>query len=466
MRNLKNTKRGTVLVACLILLSICAFITVGMMRYVMASTRIEQRRNDGVIAFYMAEAGVHHLINFFNNPQQYSSDPNLFKFNESAGSFQNIQQAMNTTGKWTMPQNMLPNFKFKNNNNLGKVMEVTLYAPSAGDPPGTFAKIKSVGRTYSGVEKTVMLAAAPGILGAKCPAAIVSKNSTSYFNGNASVRWGEVWVKSTAVIKGYNQWGYYFDLSDPMWTIMRTESDIKYGTGEYVDGSKKGSAVPLTPSAGTKYYNPCIKPAQLMEYSGRLLMHQTLQFPNYDYTSFKTFSMQRGTYYGTDASGNIYKDAIKDDAHRVASFYDEFNEPDPVNGEIKFVFIDTIDGTAPKADGSNLANLQVSGSGPHTKGIFYIAGNIKYSGLGNPPTVVVKDPNNQNYSISKLFHNGLIYIAGSLDVTGNMNVYGSMIVEREISGTGTPMVYYNVKLKDNSYFPINSSIQVRLFKVE
>jgi hypothetical protein len=50
-------------------------------------------------------------------------------------------------------------------------------------------------------------------------------------------------------------------------------------------------------------------------------------------------------------------------------------------------------------------------------------------------------------------------------VQGNSLVYGSLIVERGISETGTPAVYYDARLKGNSFLPLNSRVSVLLYAI-
>jgi len=158
-------------------------------------------------------------------------------------------------------------------------------------------------------------------------------------------------------------------------------------------------------------------------------------------------AITHGCYYSTDASGTIYKDGVEDEAHEV-DFMTEFGIGNQNDAPYNLAFIDTIDGNPPESDGSNLATIAVSGNSIGIKGVFYIGANFDASGVGSPPTLTVEDPTGNLVPLSKIFMNGVLYSAGTLELSGNAGVYGSVVSELGFTGTGTPDVYYNEDLAD------------------
>lgn len=466
----KKHKKASILIVSLVLILIMSISALGLYKFVQTMNRFEELKNDNLVAFYAAEAGVNKVIHFFNHPEDYSADLNLFYYDEPNDEYPNLKARL-ASGDVVLTPAVFPSFDFKNLNDgkLSKVVELIILRPTAADPSGCFAKIKSVGSTYNSplnrdVQKTIYLYIFKGGLAVKSPAGIISY-ATSMFNGDVVVNWGEVWSRGPCNLPNPSKWNNLVDYNDPGWTAIRTDEYFIMQGADYMDGTRTGSPTPLTLAAGDRYYNPCLYPCQLSRYDGRFLQHQTLNFPEFKYEEYKEIALRRGEYYSTDAAGNIYRDGIKDDAHKIISFYEEFGKTDPNSSQMRFVFIDTTDGLPPRADSSNLTTIKLSGSSPYVKGCYYICANFDTSGMGNPPTITVQNPANQDVNLQKLFMNGLIYVAGYMDVTGNPVIYGSLVVRNSITGTGTPNVYYNYRLASGLYFPINSRVNVRLYKV-
>jgi hypothetical protein len=137
----------------------------------------------------------------------------------------------------------------------------------------------------------------------------------------------------------------------------------------------------------------------------------TLSWPELDYQTFKDMALAHGRYYGTDAAGIIYRDGIKDSAHRV-DFLTEFGVPNRDTAPYDLVFIDTIDAQPPAADGSNLATVSVSGNGLGLKGVFWMGANFSGGGVGSPPFILdAEDPNGDpppGGRLSKIFLEGVL----------------------------------------------------------
>ncbi len=294
-------------------------------------------------------------------------------------------------------------------------------------------------------------------------AALISMAITPQ-SGNTKVHWGEVWTKSDVNMPAKSQCGHIDKTSgsyDPF-VSYRTEGSLlfdttwKVGAGNDIYDPVNRTSPGDPPASGAYSDKPLLPDGTYRQYT-QLDQHVpagTLKWPDLlgAYEDFKVAAKQHGRYYGTDAAGNIYRDGIEDAAHLV-DFNTEFGNADTVNDPHDHVFIDTIDGTAPKADGSNLATILNSGTGTGMKGIFWIGANMVQSSAGNPANLMVESPaaGHPKVNLAKVYLNGVLYSAGYIDVTGNPVVYGSVVVQKDFRGTGTFDVWYNWRLKDGLY---------------
>ncbi|MGF1571722.1 MAG: hypothetical protein ACFCU1_01475 [Sumerlaeia bacterium] len=56
-----------------------------------------------------------------------------------------------------------------------------------------------------------------------------------------------------------------------------------------------------------------------------------------------------------------------------------------------------------------------------------------------------------------LFHNGLMYSLGEMDLGGNRTVYGSVFAEQGYGQGGSPSVWYNASMRDGGWINLNLS---------
>lgn len=515
----RHRQRGTVLMTVLILLVTGSLISIGLCQYMMAMVRLDERRADSLKAFYIAESGINRVVDFFNHPDEYpdatpgneggdggavallsvpmpqlsmagfgsfslkspqtsmgpiasavpmlasatagesvSDDQRLFYFDKDTGTFPNLESQLDQ-GDVVLDETIYPAFTGANGL-FGHVEDITLSPSQQGDPSNCFARMSSTGVTASGVRKTVSVFLLSGNPAASSPAALISKNAAQ-FSGNVEVRWGEVWVRNMGVLPNWNKWGNYVDPADSNWTSVKTNDLFTFSEMKYLDGSKFGISAPITDPSNPRYINPCAPTAELDIYNGRILQHQNLLFPEFNYDEYKRLALRRGDYYSTDASSRLFRR----DGSLVTDVYAELWRVNPSSTDLRFVFIDTIDKQAPRADGSNLATLPLSGNSPHSKGLYYLNVNLDASGMGNPPELGVRRPDGVNVELSKVWHVGIIYVSGTMIGVGNSRVYGSVIAERGLTEAGTPSVYYDKRLSDATFMPLNSLVSVRLYDI-
>ncbi|MEN6625498.1 MAG: hypothetical protein ABFD69_04625 [Candidatus Sumerlaeia bacterium] len=443
-------RRGSTLAICMVLVSLTALALVWLGQTVLNLQRLNKRKADLSRAYYAAEGGVSLIQHFGNYPATFTKNPVLFK-HQSGTTGPEIFPTLNSvlTGTdYVITNNELNSMDFgdlqsNDGEDVAIIKQITLSKGDSTDPVTCFFKVRSVGQTKSGRERTVVSYMDANIMSLKIqlPAALLSYNVASAF-GNARIHWGESWSKGNFSMLNKSQMDYLIPFNagyDP-YAKYRTEGTVTFPSN-------------WSWGVGKDLYDPTsIRPGNfpasgLYDAFYQKLPAGTLNWPDFDYQTFKNLAMSHGRYYSTDASGNIYKNGIEDADH-IVDFYTEFTVADRNSSPYDLIFIDTIDSNPPASDGSNLATVTVAGSGNGTKGVMYIAANFDASGVGSPPSLIGTNPVGVSKSLSQIFHDGVIYASGTIAMSGNAGVYGSVVAQRGFAGGGTPDVYYNVKLKD------------------
>ncbi len=456
-------RRGSTLAIALVLLALTSLALVWLADMLVNHQRLNRRKMELARAYYIAEAGVAQVMHWGNYPASYTLAPTLFErvlvydpsetgsglVNVTADPheiFPNLSAAL--SGSYLITESMLDSlnvgqFTSEAETPIGRIVEIELLPAEVGDPVSCFFKIRSVGRSTSGLERTVLVYVnASPILSINLPAALFSFNVAAAF-GNARVHWGESWTLRDFSMLNRSQMTYLRSSSsdyDP-WARYRSEGNIIFPSN-------------WTWGEGRDLYNPLRTQPGAAPASGQFAdaFHQrlpagTLSRPEFDYQTFKEHALAHGRYYGTDAAGNIYRNGIKTSANRVTDFMSEFGVPDRESAPYDMIFIDTINGQPPAADGSNLATINASGTSVGLKGIFYIGANFDASGVGSPFSLTGYNPDGDASTLQKIFTDGVIYTAGTCALAGNAGVYGSVVAQRGFTGGGTPDIYFNNELK-------------------
>lgn len=390
-----------------------------------------------------------------------------------------------------------------NGEDIGKIRELQLWLPGTAGAPtvpaglsfSTEIVVRSVGRSSNKrLERTVVsyMDINP-IAELRLPAGLInSRTGTASVGGNAQIHWGEAWSRESFNMPNKSQMNYVDQTSTPgppydgshydPWAKWITEGKMyfptnwQWGVGKDLYNPSSATGAPATsggrhtPNLGaiggdtdaTDGYNSggSFKAHGKYEASFFQVAPGTLPWPNlFDqdtYDTLKAFAQENGRYYTTNSSGQILYDGV------VVSggFLDEFEVPTGVDRETEpydFVFIDTIDQTVPKTDGSNLASISTSGSSNGLKGLYWIGANFTVTGVGDPPSLASAeapptDPDDPSTSVSqtldKIFLDGVLMSPGVVSMAGNAGVYGSVVAGRGFGGTGTPNIWYNHNLRD------------------
>ena len=429
---------------------------------------LNRRRRDLKYAYYAAEAGVEQVKHWGNHPEEYDNlDENgLFYRDPETGEFPNLTSTLNEEGEYVIEGELLAEFASKYGFDISDVNYIKLIPPDPeNDPVLCLFKVESEGEAVTNATRRVLAYVEanpiePGEI--KLLAGLISLTNASQA-GNGRVHWGEAWSKHNFNILNKSQLTSLDNTSrdyDPL-AKYRTEARILFeenSTWKIYNPSKPGKGGDVANIYTARF--PGAAPADGNYENGfeQLIPEGVLEWPDLlsKYQVFKSHAILHGRYYSTDANGNIYKDGVEDEAHKVEFDY-EFHINNRERAPYDLVFIDTIDGNPPAEDGSNLATIQNSGTGGGLKGIFWIGAHYDQSGMGNRPAFndaekpVLQADGSIEYetvTLDDIFLDGVLYAAGTMRFQGNPRIYGSVIAEEGYRSGGTPDIYYNHKLKD------------------
>lgn len=447
-RKIRN-ERGSVIAAALFLTAIAAIGTLLMSQALIDHQRLNDRRRDLWRSFLIAESGIAQVQHWGLHPGDYTPNTNLFAVTDASSNvpsirYGNIESAINggglTIDASTLASAGVTSLTTGDGTEMGNVQEIRLLPPAVSDPVSSFFKIQSTGQSDSGLQRVVLayvnLNPAATIV---VPAALISLNTGNTF-GNGKIHWGEAWSKNDFDMDvSPNNMSYLTD--DPL-AVYRTEQQVNFSNNWKVGNNPNRDDLY---DASADY--PGLFPGNDGDFKDNFVQNVppgTLDWPDFlsEYQTFKDLALSSGRYYSTDSSGNIYRDGIESPANEV-DFLTEFGYADRATAPFDLVFIDTVDGNPPAANGSNLAQIGVSGNGLGVKGIFYINAHFDANGVGSPGSVTGIDPDGNNQTLEKIFLHGLLYSSGWMSMGGNAGIYGSVVAERGFDGGGTPDIYYD-----------------------
>ena len=480
----RNDRRGSILTTTFFLCMLAALSSLWLIGTLMDHQRTNQRRRDTTRAYFAAEGGIAQIIEWGNNTPGRTLDAGgtsgMFYRDPSTLDFPNLLSSNGTS--YQAPTNKLGVFQSTHGYNAGRVDSITLYPPDAGaDPMTCLFKALAVGTTPLGTKHRVMAYLNPNPIIENqiiLPAGLISMGTAGQ-NGNGTVHWGESWSKDNFDILNKSQCNHlkvgHADYDQ--WAKIRTERRILFednNTWKVGNGKDVYDITSATPN-----YDPGAagSPGASGDYEGAFEINippGQLEWPDFlsSYQFFKDQARLHGRYYTTDAAGSIYRDG------NLINFDTEFEVVDRSTEPYDLVFIDTINGQPPVANGSNLATVQVSGNSNGLKGVFYVCAHWNQTGSGNPAGILNAetplilddrgdaDPMNDLHatqSLDKVWLDGVLYSAGVMNMGGNPKVYGTVIAEKGYASGGTPDVYYNWRLRNGlDYNPGNIGFVFRV----
>jgi hypothetical protein len=166
----------------------------------------------------------------------------------------------------------------------------------------------------------------------------------------------------------------------------------------------------------------------------------------WQYQTFKEHARRLGAYYVPDREGRLYKDGKMDPSTALAPA--EVFGSRTAGDQRGLVFIDTLDQEIPTA--ANLATLVLDS--PYMEGTFYINANVILRPEGRGETIPALSPPTETtstlasrvpVSITDVTIQGVIHIAGTLQVEGPSRAFGAVVAGRGLAGNGLLEVWYN-----------------------
>lgn len=167
------------------------------------------------------------------------------------------------------------------------------------------------------------------------------------------------------------------------------------------------------------------------------------------YEQLKRIAKQHGRYVAIDRDGWLYPQGVVTPGHGVSA--DEFLRSMTVGDQLGFIFVDTLDQTAPRLD--NLGTLTLHA--PYVEGILVVQGHVvlapaasgeALSALSPPQVSPDGSTARRSVHLSGVQLNGLLYASGNITISGRIRVFGSVTVEGTIASgaTGSTLeVWYN-----------------------
>ncbi len=166
----------------------------------------------------------------------------------------------------------------------------------------------------------------------------------------------------------------------------------------------------------------------------------------WQYQTFKEHARRFGTYYVPDREGRLYKDGKMDPFEALAPA--EVFGSRTTGDQHGLVFIDTLDQALPTAE--NLATLVLDS--PYVEGTFHVNAHVILRPDGRGETISALSPPMETasalvsrvpVSIADVTIQGVLHVAGTLQVEGPSRVFGAVVAERGLAGNGSLEVWYN-----------------------
>lgn len=499
----RSGRDGAAIILSLAFILIVSLSISALLQFSSSQRRITRTQLEREAVYYAAESGIDQVVHYFNYPEDWTADVTLFEPDATTGEY--LDSGGNSVFQSRLggsPMTLIDGFTNSdlivftngqiNGGERARVGELTLSMPEAGDPADGILVVTSTGMNSRGVLRTVraVIGSSPTFGFGGTPAAIVSHIDVGS-NGQMNLHWGEAWTRTDMTVTNMNN---ITTTSDDSHVNYRTEGFFKKSNGKFATGYGGGGGFSDSP---LMQWQPNYDQPWLGWNDDHTNIYQhwdfTQQFEDagiddwsdltLDYEDWKTAAQIHGTYYSTDASGNIYRGSVQSDATLVTDFKSEIDQASEVSvnsgtpgdqtlPQPLIVFVDTIDGNPPVADGSNLCDISITGGGGmFTRGLLYVAGDLYIGGSGSPPAVWIQNPEyvqSEGASGAQELVNirfmGLLYTSGTYAQQGNAATYGAIIAENGFGTGGTPDVWYDESLRLGLPFSFTSEVSVALWQ--
>jgi hypothetical protein len=323
---------------------------------------------------------------------------------------------------------------------LGRLERLKMYAPGQ---PGLLSTVEVTASTRAPRPLASTIRLQLGAL--KIPAvrvAIQSGHALGTTAAGASMimaHWGDVRVMADMVVQRLNDLvvkSANASVTGQSYETLKTLED------RWVDYWIGGTVSLLSPPAsGTTEF-----PTNVHE-------HQEptpgVRLDRWDYDLLKKTAQRFGTYYRLDRDGRLHHlaDGESDPGRKPADVL----ASSTVGQSHGLVFIDTLDGEAPRSD--NLGTVVIDSE--YVEALLVVQGHVvvKPSGAGRSVTVLSPAPEGSSalnsripVTLSGIHFNGLLYAAGTISVESATRIYGALMTAGTVvTGSSSPVleIWYN-----------------------
>jgi len=487
-------------------LAILLFAGIGVMMTTGATThelRSSKRAFDRMQAFYAAEAGVQHAIQWFNQPG--SGPVGLPVRDPETGTMFDSQGNSVITTDWSADEDDIIHLTAgSDGDEVARVVDLEVSPSAAGR--GGVAIVRSTGETPSGVQATITVTLeAPNPSPFLIPAALMTEGLAAS-GGHFAVHWGEIWGQGD--VECPQNWDRWPKSSEDRWFKTKVEGRLLDHKGtEYADGRETGGnpdgfvADPIASNA-SNYYVPfryedlykvtskkgtdmVVKNPDLANREN-LLQHQTLPWPDFSYETIKAMVLDNGySYFKVTEDGLIYDPVTRQTrtfedtfSRIVADGVDnnvEITDPDQIPRDTMppVIFIDTPDGTNPEAykaaHNGELPEIRLAGQSENFYyGLFFMGANFTSNGQGDGHTYdhAEKPDMTLNEEPIDILAYGLLMTYGKMTVTGNPGCYGAVYATDGFDGGGFWNIWYDHRLNEERRMTVDYRVTAALWDVK
>ena len=177
-----------------------------------------------------------------------------------------------------------------------------------------------------------------------------------------------------------------------------------------------------------------------------------VRLDRWDYEQVKNIAHRVGTYYRLDRLGRLHPDGA--DASDPGFLPSDVLTSDAVGDHRGLVFIDTVDGEAPRAD--NLGTLLLESD--YVEGLLVVQGNVIVRPRGLGQSVSVLSPPEEGRTslgtripvqLTGINFNGVLIAAGAITFEQSARLFGALMAGDTVRTSGTSMkveIWYNSDL--------------------
>jgi hypothetical protein len=182
-----------------------------------------------------------------------------------------------------------------------------------------------------------------------------------------------------------------------------------------------------------------------------------VRLDRWDYEHLKNIARRVGTYYRLDRQGRLHLDGA--DASDSGADPSDVLTSDSVGDHHGLVFIDTLDGEAPRVD--NLGTLLLETD--YVEGLLVVQGNVIVRPQGLGQSVSVLSPPKEGLTslntripvqLTGINFNGVLLAAGTITFEQSARIFGALMAGDTVRASGTSAkveVWYNADLAQGLY---------------